>query len=146
MARVEFTNIYKEKVLDNIQKLIKQTIPSIPLYYDEHRGQESFLVRPISDTFIDYASNAHIRQYITEISFEIHSGSEFTRNHDVQRLTDKAELVKRIFFDNRDLELLNVNQWFNAKVTDIVYERDTEDTERERFVMTLECNVNEGVS
>jgi len=146
MTRVTFENIYKERVLDNIQKLIKQTIPSVPLYYDEHKGQESFLIRPISDTFIDYASNAHIRQYITEISFEIHSGSEFTRHHDVQRLTDKAELVKRIFFDNRDLEALNVNQWFNAKVTDIVYERDTEDTERERFVMTLECNVNEGVS
>ena len=146
MTRVTFENIYKERVLDNIQKLIKQTIPSVPLYYDEHKGQESFLIRPISDTFIDYASNAHIRQYITEISFEIHTGSEFTRHHDVQRLTDKAELVKRIFFDNRDLEALNVNQWFNAKVTDIVYERDTEDTERERFVMTLECNVNEGVS
>ena len=146
MTRVTFENIYKNRVIDNIQKLIKQTIPSVPLYYDEHKGQESFLIRPISDTFIDYASNAHIRQYVTEISFEIHSGSEFTRNHDVQRLTDKAELVKRIFFDNRDLELLNVNQWFNAKVTDIVYERDTEDTERERFVMTLECNVNEGVS
>ena len=71
MAKVEFTNIYKEKVLDNVQKLIKQTIPGIPLYYDEHRGQESFLLRPISDTFIDYASNAHIRTYITEISFEI---------------------------------------------------------------------------
>ena len=146
MARVEFENIFKGRVIDDIQMLIKQTIPSVPLYYDEHKGQESFLIRPISDTFIDYASNAHIRQYITEISFEIHTGSEFTRNHDVQRLTDKAELVKRIFFDNRDLEALNVNQWFNAKVTDIVYERDTEDTERERFVMTLECNVNEGVS
>lgn len=143
MARVEFENIFKERVLDNIQKLIKQTIPSIPLYYDEHKGQESFLIRPVSDTFIDYASNAHIRQYVTEISFEIHTGSEFTRDKDVKRLTDIAELVKRIFFDNRNLELLNLTEWYNAKVTDVVYERDTEDTERERFVLTLECNVNE---
>ena len=145
MARVEFENIYKERVLDNIQKLIKQTIPSIPLYYDEHRGQESFLLRPQSDTFIDYASNAHIRQYETLISFQIISGSDYTRDKDIQRLTDVAELVKRIFFDNRDLEALGITEWYNAKVTDIVYERDTEDTEVERFVMTLECNVNEGV-
>ena len=143
MARVEFENIFKERVLDNVQKLIKQTIPSIPLYYDEHKGQESFLIRPVSDTFIDYASNAHIRQYVTEISFEIHTGSEFTRDKDVKRLTDIAELVKRIFFDNRNLELLNLTEWYNAKVTDVVYERDAEDTERERFVLTLECNVNE---
>ena len=145
MTRVTFENIFKDRVIDNIQKLIKQTIPSVPLYYDEHKGQESFLIRPISDTFVDYASNAHIRTYVTEISFQVHAGSEFNRAN-IQRLTDKAELVKRIFFDNRDLELLNINQWFNGNVSEIIYEKDEEDTERERFVMTFECNVNEGVS
>lgn len=139
MTRVTFENIFKTRVLDNIQKLIKQTIPSVPLFYDEHKGQESFLIRPASDTFTDYASNAHIRTYTTEISFQVHSGSEFSRDRDVQRLTDKAELVKRIFFNNRDL----ADAWFNAVVTDIVYERDTDDTELERFILTLECNVNE---
>lgn len=143
MARVIFENIYKNRVLDNIQKLIKQTIPSVPLYYDEHRGQESFLLRPLSDTFIDYASNAHVRQYETLISFQIISGSDYTRDKDIKRLTDVAELVKRIFFNNRGLEALNLTEWYNAKVTDIIYERDEEDTEVERFVMTLECNVNE---
>ena len=123
MARVEFENIFKGRVIDNIQKLIKQTIPGIPLYYDEHKGQESFLIRPISDTFVDYASNAHIRTYVTEISFQVHAGSEFNRAN-IQRLTDKAELVKRIFFDNRDLEALNINQWFNGNVSEIIYEKD----------------------
>ncbi|MEL0173702.1 MAG: hypothetical protein VW904_03155 [bacterium] len=146
MARVEFENIFKSRVLDNIQKLIKQTIPSVPLYYDEHKGQESFLIIPVSDTFVDYASNAHLRTYTTQISFEVHSGSEFTRHHDVQRLTDKAELVKRIFFNNRDLEALGINEWFNGRVTDIIYERDEEDAEIERFVLTFECNVNEVIS
>ena len=146
MARVEFENIFKSRVLDNIQKLIKQTIPSVPLYYDEHKGQESFLIIPVSDTFVDYASNAHIRTYTTQISFEVHSGSEFTRHHDVQRLTDKAELVKRIFFNNRDLEALGIKEWFNGRVTDIIYERDEEDAEIERFVLTFECNVNEVIS
>ena len=143
MTKVEFNNIYKAKVLDNIQKLIKQTIPGVPLYYDEHRGQESFLITPVSDAFVDFASNAHIRQFTTEISFQIHSGSEFTRDRDIKRLTDIAELLKRIFFNNRDLELLNITEWYNAKVLDIVYQRSEEDTEVESFVLTLECNVNE---
>tara|TARA_R100001443_G_scaffold26301_6_gene39534 strand:+ start:1353 stop:1790 length:438 start_codon:yes stop_codon:yes gene_type:complete len=143
MTKVEFNNIYKDKVLDNIQKLIKQTIPGVPLYYDEHRGQESFLITPVSDAFVDFASNAHIRQFTTEISFQIHSGSEFTRDRDIKRLTDIAELLKRIFFNNRDLELLNITEWYNAKVLDIVYQRSEEDTEVESFVLTLECNVNE---
>tara|TARA_X000001388_G_scaffold71558_1_gene61408 strand:+ start:354 stop:782 length:429 start_codon:yes stop_codon:yes gene_type:complete len=142
MARIEFTNIYKVNVLDQIQKLIKQTIPSIPLYYDEHRGQESFLLRPVSDNFIDYASNTHIRSYETEISFEIESGSDFTRDKDVLRMTNIAELVKRIFFNNRNLE----DYWYSARVISVVYQRDEEDTEKERFILTLECNVNEVIS
>ena len=142
MTRVTFTNNFKTTVLDNIQKLIKQTIPSIPLYYDKHRGQESFLLRPISDNFIDYASNAHVRAYTVQISFEVESGSDFTRDKDILRMTDVAELVKRIFFDNRNLD----DAWFNASVESVVYERDEEDTEKERFILTLECNVNEVIS
>jgi hypothetical protein len=142
MTRVEFTNNFKTTVLDNIQKLIKQTIPSIPLYYDRHRGQESFLLRPVSDNFIEYASNAHVRIYTVEISFEIESGSDFTRDKDILRMTDIAELVKRIFFDNRNL----IDAWYNASVASVVYERDEEDTEKERFILTLECNVNEVIS
>ena len=142
MTRVAFTNNFKTTVLDNIQKLIKQTIPSIPLYYDRHRGQESFLLRPVSDNFIEYASNAHVRIYTVEVSFEIESGSDFTRDKDILRMTDIAELVKRIFFDNRNL----IDAWYNASVSSVVYERDEEDTEKERFILTLECNVNEVIS
>lgn len=142
MTRVAFTNNFKTTVLDNIQKLIKQTIPSIPLYYDRHRGQESFLLRPVSDNFIEYASNAHVRIYTVEISFEIESGSDFTRDKDILRMTDIAELIKRIFFDNRNL----IDAWYNASVASVVYERDEEDTEKERFILTLECNVNEVIS
>tara|TARA_Y100001937_G_scaffold51797_1_gene71870 strand:+ start:238 stop:675 length:438 start_codon:yes stop_codon:yes gene_type:complete len=145
MVKVEFENIFKKRVLDNIQKLIKQTMPNIPLYYDEHKGQESFLIIPVSDTFIDYASNAHIRAFTTDISFESLSGAEFTRNHDLQRLTDRAEHVKKIFFNNRNLEVSNVNQWFNGRVVDIIYERDEENADIERFILTFECNVNEVV-
>lgn len=142
MTRVAFTNNFKTTVLDNIQKLIKQTIPSIPLYYDRHRGQESFLLRPVSDNFIEYASNAHVRIYTVEVSFEIESGTDFTRDKDILRMTDIAELVKRIFFDNRNL----IDAWYNASVASVVYERDEEDTEKERFILTLECNVNEVIS
>ena len=142
MTRVAFTNNFKTTVLDNIQKLIKQTISSIPLYYDRHRGQESFLLRPVSDNFIEYASNAHVRIYTVDISFEIESGSDYTRDKDILRMTDIAELVKRIFFDNRNL----IDAWYNASVSSVVYERDEEDTEKERFILTLECNVNEVIS
>ena len=146
MTRVTFENINKKRVLDNIQKLIKQTIPGVPLFHNEHRGQESFLIRPVSDTFVDYASNAHIRTYTTQISFEIHTGADFTKDKDIKRLTDVAELLKRIFFDNRNLDASNSTEWYNGRVSDISYERDADEGEIERFIMLFECNVNEVVS
>ena len=48
--------------------------------------------------------------------------------------------------NNRDLEALGISQWYNARIVDVVYERDAEDRERERCVLTLECNVNEVIS
>lgn len=96
----------------------------------------------MSDNFIEYASNAHVRIYTVDISFEIESGSDYTRDKDILRMTDIAELVKRIFFNNRNL----IDAWYNASVSSVVYERDEEDTEKERFILTLECNVNEVIS
>jgi len=146
MARLEFENIYKTRILDNIQKLIKQVIPNIPLYYDEHKGQESFLILPITDTFIDFASNSHIRQYTTQIIFQRQSGSEFTRDKDLRRLTEIAELIKRTLFNNRDLELLEVTQWFNGNVLEIIYERDEEEPEKNRAIITFECKSHEVIA
>ena len=50
---ITFENIYKDRVIDNIQKLIKTSVPAIPLLFNEHRGQESFLIVPVSDGFVD---------------------------------------------------------------------------------------------
>ena len=43
---IEFENIYKDRVIDTIHKLLKQNLASIPIVFDEHRGQESFLITP----------------------------------------------------------------------------------------------------
>ena len=139
MTKVTFDNIFKTNVLDNIQKLIKQTIPSVPFFYDEHRGNESFLVRPIADSFVDFLSNAHIRSFTVEISYEINSSAEFTKDKDIHRLTNRAEHIKRILFNNKNLTINNETQWYNATVNEIIYERDEEnEKERESFILTFE--------
>tara|TARA_B100000965_G_scaffold406007_1_gene442412 strand:+ start:522 stop:959 length:438 start_codon:yes stop_codon:yes gene_type:complete len=145
MTQVEFTNVFKTQVIDNIQKLIKETIPSVPLFFDEHKGQESFLLEPTSDSFLEFASNAHIRTFTCEISYQIRSGGEMTRDGAINRLTNRSEQLKRIFFNNRDLVESNQSQWYNGKVMDIIFERDEEEEQVKRFVLTFECNVNEVV-
>jgi len=90
---IEFENIYKDRVIDTLQKLLKQNLASIPVVFDEHRGQESFLIVPESDTFIDYASNVHIREFTTSINYQLRKGGEYTKENQLNRLTMIAEVV-----------------------------------------------------
>ena len=140
---ITFENIYKDRVIDNIQKLIKTSIPAIPLMYDEHRGQESILLTPVSDIFVEFNSNSQTRAYSTLISFQIKRGSDFNKHTHLDRLTSIAEIIKRILFDNRNYEASNISQWYNGNVSSVDYERDSEEPEISRALITFECSVNE---
>ena len=143
---ITFENIYKERVIDNIQKLLKENLASIPILFDEHRGQESFLIVPESDSFVDYASNVHIREFSTSINYQLRKGGEYTKDNQLNRLTMVAEIVKRILFDNRNLESDNVSQWYSGQVLSVEYTRDEDDETISNAIITFQCNINEVVS
>ena len=143
---ITFENIYKERVIDNLQKLLKENLASIPILFDEHRGQESFLIVPESDSFVDYASNVHIREFSTSINYQLRKGGEYTKDNQLNRLTMVAEIVKRILFDNRNLESDNVSQWYSGQVSSVEYTRDEDDETISNAIITFQCNINEVVS
>ena len=143
---ITFENIYKNRVINNIQKLLKENLASIPILFDEHRGQESFLIVPESDSFVDYASNVHIREFSTSINYQLRKGGEYTKDNQLNRLTMVAEIVKRILFDNRNLESDNVSQWYSGQVLSVEYTRDEDDETISNAIITFQCNINEVVS
>ena len=143
---ITFENIYKNRVIDNIQKLLKENLSSVPVLYDQHRGQESFLIIPESDSFVDYASNVHIREFSTVINYQLRRGGEYTKDNQLNRLTMIAEIVKRILFDNRNLESDNVSQWYSGQVSSVEYTRDEDDETISNAIITFQCNINEVVS
>ena len=143
---ITFENIYKNRVIDNIQKLLKENLSSIPVLFDQHRGQESFLIVPESDSFVDYASNVHIREFSTSINYQLRKGGEYTKDNQLNRLTMVAEIVKRILFDNRNLESDNVSQWYSGQVSSVEYTRDDDDETISNAIITFQCNINEVVS
>lgn len=143
---ITFENIYKDRVIDNIHKLLKQNLSSIPILYSEHRGQESFLITPESDVFLDYSSNAHIRQFSTSIDYRLKKGGEYTKHNHLNRLTMIAESIKRILFDNKNIESDSVSQWYNGIVDSVEYTKDEDDENISNVVITFQCNVNEVIS
>ena len=76
---ITFENVYKERVIDILQKLLKENIASIPVLFDEHRGQESFLITPSVDNFVEFSSNVHVREYTTTINYQLVKGVEYTK-------------------------------------------------------------------
>ena len=116
------------------------------MLYDEHRGQESILIVPGVDTFVDFNSNAHIRQYSTIISYQLQRGTDFNKQSHIDRLTSIAEILKRLLYDNNNYEVSNINQWYGGNVSSVEYERDEDNPEIARAILTFECNVNEVIS
>ena len=110
MAHIDFENNYFDKVIKQIEKQILIKIQNIPIHYDENRGQESFLITPGSDIFLATTSNGHARQYTTLITYEMRSGGEYTKDLQLKRLTSIAEIIKRIFFDNRYI----ADNWYDG--------------------------------
>ena len=143
---LEFENIYIDRVFDTIEKLLKQNLSSIPIMFDEHRGQESFLIVPEADTFVDYASNVHIREFTTTINYQLRKGGEYTKENQLNRLTMIAEVVKRLLFDNRNYESGNITNWYVGIVSSVEYTRDEEDETISNVIITFQCNTNEVIS
>lgn len=142
MSHIDYTNNYFDKVIKQIEKQILIKIQNIPLYYDENRGQESFLITPVSDSFLEATSNGHARQYVTEIKYEIRSGGDYTKDNQLKRLTNIAEIIKRIFFDNRYI----ADNWYAGEVSSVDYVKDEEDPGISRALIQFQCNANEVIS
>jgi hypothetical protein len=70
------------------------------------------------------------------------SGGEYTKDLQLKRLTSIAEIIKRIFFDNRYI----ANNWYDGEVSSVEYERDEEDQSISRAIISFQCNVNEVIS
>jgi len=143
---IEYENIYKDRVIDILHKLLKQNLSSIPITYDEHRGQESFLIKPVSDVFVDYSSNVHIREYTTEIDYQLRRGGDYTKENQLNRLTMIAEIIKRLLFNNRNYETGNITNWYSGQVISVEYARNDEDETMSNVIILFQCNINEVIS
>ena len=143
---IEYENIYKDRILDTIQKLLKQNLSSIPVLFDEHKGQESFLIIPESDTFVDYTSNSHIREFTTTINYQLRKGGDYAKENQLNRLTSIAEIIKRLLFNNKNYESNNISFWVNGQVSSVEYTRDDEDETISNAIITFQCITSEVIS
>ena len=135
------TNVIYDNVVDALNTLISDEF-SIPVRYDEHTGNQSFLITPSSDTLIEHTTNTQAREYTLEINYQLKSGGKYTRNN-FKRVAIITERLKRLIQNNTANGSGTTYKWQDGNATSIEYERDEDDPSILSSLLTFNCVVQE---
>jgi hypothetical protein len=129
----DFTNILFTNILEPLATLINGEF-NTAIYYDEHRGNSSFLISPQSDSLVTQLSYGTQREYDIEINYEVKFGGAYNKNS-IKQVSGVMERLKRLINSNTSYE----NKWFDARISNIEYERDEDDQSIIRSIAIFNC-------
>ena len=133
---IDFTNTIHSKIIDSLSAIINGEF-NIPIYYDEHKGNQSWLLTPESDELVTHLSSGIERAYSVNIQYEMKSGGNYHKN-DFKQISNIMERLKRLIFNNMSND--SGDTWFDAGISSIEYERDEEDKSILRSIATFNCS------
>ena len=118
---ITYENVVFDRIIESLNTLLADEF-SIPIRYDEHKGNQSFLITPGEDELIEQASGMQVRSYNINISYEIKSGGEYTKNN-MKQVSEIAERVKRLIMNNVSYSPSDVYKWHDGRIETITYAR-----------------------
>jgi len=119
---ITYENVVFDRIIESLNTLLADEF-SIPIRYDEHKGNQSFLITPGEDELIELISGGQSRTYSILISYEITSGGEYTKNN-VKQVSEIAERVKRLIHNNTAYTPSDVYKWHDGRIETITYSRE----------------------
>jgi hypothetical protein len=122
--------------MDSIEKLLEDEF-NIPVLH-EHSGNESITLNPLEDTLIENLSSAQTRNYAVDIIYTVSKAGGFEQVKD--HLTNRAERIKRLLFNNSNYSPSGTLKFFNGQVDSITYENDEDEPELWRANISFTCN------
>jgi hypothetical protein len=138
---ITFENIIYDRIVDALRGLLVNEF-TIPVYVDEHKGNQSFLLTPSSDSINEYAQNFQSRDYVVEIEYQLKIGGAYTKNS-IKQVSNIAERVKRLIFDNATYSPSNAYKWHDGNIDSIEYSRDEDSPDLITAVMEFNCTSTE---
>ena len=137
---ITYTNI-ADQVVDSLNTLIADEF-SVPIYVDEHKGNQSFLILPQEDELEQLLTGGQIRNYTTLISYELDSGGNYGRSN-FKRVSTVSERLKRLLYNNRNYSPSGTYKYQDGVVDNITYERDPDNPDVIRALTTFGCTIVE---
>ena len=132
---ITFTNTIYDDVMESLVTLINDEF-SIPVHYDEHRGNSSFLLIPESDTLVTYMSSGAQREYNILVNYQLKFGGQYNKNN-IKQVSNIMERLKRLILNNVSYSSGEI--WFDANISSIEYEIDEDDPTLLRGIGTFNC-------
>ena len=132
---IDFTNVLFTKIIEPLTSLINGEF-NIPVHYDEHRGNSSFLITPQSDELVTQLSHGTQREYNIEINYQIKFGGSYNKNS-IKQVSGIMERLKRLINNNSTSS--NGAEFFDANITSIEYETDEDDSSLLRGTAIFNC-------
>jgi len=132
---ITFTNTIFDDIMESLATLINDEF-AVAVYYDEHKGNQSFLLIPDSDELVTYMSTGAQREYNILVNYQLKFGGQYTKNN-IKQVSNVMERLKRLIFNN--VSYSSGEKWFDANISSIEYERDEDDPTLLRGIGTFNC-------
>ena len=138
---ISYENVFFDRCLENIHLLIANEFNS-PVYFDKHEGNHSFLITPVEDALEESLASGQIRNFTAQISYELKAGGNYTKNS-VKQISEITERLKRLLYNNRNYNDSGVVKFYNGIIESVIYERDPDDNNILRSVLSFTCTTME---
>ena len=138
MMAITFENVIFDRIINNLNSIIANEF-GIQIFYDEHQGNQRFLLQPVSDEIIDTLSHGQIREVTVSIQYELDLSNNITKNS-FKQVMSITERLKRLLFNNNTYSVSSENQFRNGSVGSVGYEQEDD---KIRSITTFTCQTLE---
>lgn len=114
---ISFTNIWKDKILDQIRTFLRNEFKTmISCYVGEYQtlGNESIRIEPISSELIDMSDFQETRKYTVQVSYYFNNRN--TKKTSLDHILRRVSHIEALFQNNGFKNDSSGNVYYNAKL------------------------------
>tara|TARA_R110002020_G_scaffold47165_1_gene134317 strand:+ start:1182 stop:1598 length:417 start_codon:yes stop_codon:yes gene_type:complete len=130
---ITFENVIYDRVIDSLHLIIANEF-NIPIYFDEHKGNQSFLISLTEDQLDESLLSGQTRNHTVTISYQLQSNGSYTKNS-TKQVSSIMERLKRLLYNNRN----TTDKFFNGQVDTIEYNRDDDNESLLNGILSFSC-------
>jgi hypothetical protein len=138
---ITYENVIYDRVIDSLHSIIANEF-NIPIHFDEHQGNQSFLITPSADNIEELFVSGQSREYNVIIDYQLKTNGTYTKNN-FKQIAQIMERLKRLIYNNKTYSVSSDVKFYNASVESINYEQNEDDTSLLSASLVFSCTTME---